>query len=154
MFEKNEIEKVSEQICSIINNFIYVFTVKGNVYIGLNSQKINDIQVCLLNIATDNYKFAKKLELNANCKIELYDMIFWNLFNNYIDAKDVDISPNVVSDNKNGNKWQLLIHNKQKEQHLVLEFAIENEKDFIWVSNAIDKLDYRLKEKEFRKVKN
>ena len=59
-----------------------------------------------------------------------------------------------IEDDINGNKWQIVMNNTQTNATVILDFAIENNKDFVWISNAIDNWKYRVKAKEFQKTKS
>ena len=150
MFNKENIDIRCTQIIDIVNNFLKVLPLESDAIIYLGTTE----DVCTLNLKTNNYEFSKKLILHSNFKRILYDRVFWDLFNKYIDDNTVNITPKMIEDDINGNKWQILMNNTQTNATVILDFAIENNKDFVWISNAIDNWNYRVKAKEFQKTKS
>lgn len=150
MFNKENIDIRCTQIIDIVNNFLKVLPLESDAIIYLGTTE----DVCTLNLKTNNYEFSKKLILHSNFKRILYDRVFWDLFNKYIDDNTVNITPKMIEDDINGNKWQIVMNNTQTNATVILDFAIENNKDFVWISNAIDKWNYRAKAKEFQKTKS
>lgn len=150
MFNKENIDIRCTQIIDIVNNFLKVLPLESDAIIYLGTTE----DVCTLNLKTNNYEFSKKLILHSNFKRILYDRVFWDLFNKYIDDNTVNITPKMIEDDINGNKWQIIMINTQTNATVILDFAIENNKDFVWISNAIDKWNYRVKAKEFQKTKS
>lgn len=150
MFNKENIDIRCTQIIDIVNNFLKVLPLESDAIIYLGTTE----DVCTLNLKTNNYEFSKKLILHSNFKRILYDRVFWDLFNKYIDDNTVNITPKMIEDDINGNKWQIVMNNTQKNATVILDFAIENNKDFVWISNAIDNWNYRVKAKEFQKTKS
>lgn len=150
MFNKENIDIRCTQIIDIVNNFLKVLPLESDAIIYLGTTE----DVCTLNLKTNNYEFSKKLILHSNFKRILYDRVFWDLFNKYIDDNTVNITPKMIEDDINGNKWQIVMNNTQTNATVILDFAIENNKDFVWISNAIDNWNYRVKAKEFQKTKS
>ncbi len=150
MFNKENIDIRCTQIIDIVNNFLKVLPLESDAIIYLGTTE----DVCTLNLKTNNYEFSKKLILHSNFKRILYDRVFWDLFNKYIDDNTVNITPKMIEDDINGNKWQIIMNNTQTNATVILDFAIENNKDFVWISNAMDKWNYRVKTKEFQKTKS
>lgn len=150
MFNKENIDIRCTQIIDIVNNFLKVLPLESDAIIYLGTTE----DVCTLNLKTNNYEFSKKLILHSNFKRILYDRVFWDLFNKYIDDNNVNITPKMIEDDINGNKWQIVMNNTQTNATVILDFAIENNKDFVWISNAIDNWNYRVKAKEFQKTKS
>ena len=150
MFNKENIDIRCTQIIDIVNNFLKVLPLESDAIIYLGTTE----DVCTLNLKTNNYEFSKKLILHSNFKRILYDRVFWDLFNKYIDDNTVNITPKMIEDDINGNKWQIVMNNTQTNATIILDFAIENNKDFVWISNAIDNWNYRVKAKEFQKTKS
>ena len=150
MFNKENIDTKCMQITDIVNNFLKVLPLESAAIIYLD----NDENACTLSIKTSGYEFSKKLSLHSNFKRILYDRVFWDLFNKYIDDNTVNITPKMIEDDINGNKWQIVMNNTQTNATVILDFAIENNKDFVWISNAIDNWNYRVKAKEFQKTKS
>ena len=149
MFNKENIDTKCRQITDIVNNFLKALPLDNAAIIYLS----NDENTCTLSIKTSDYEFSKKLSLHSNFKRLLYDRIFWDLFNKYIDDDTVNIEPKMIEDNVNGNRWQIVMNNLEKTATVILDFAIEDNKDFLWISNAMDKWNYRLKTREFQKTK-
>ena len=150
MFNKENIDIRCTQIIDIVNNFLKVLPLESDAIIYLGTTE----DVCTLNLKTNNYEFSKKLILHSNFKRILYDRVFWDLFNKYIDDNTVNITPKMIEDDINGNKWQIVMNNTQTNATVILDFAIENNKDFVWISNAIDNWNYRVKATEFQKTKS
>lgn len=150
MFNKENIDAKCIQITDIVNNFLKVLPLESDAIIYLS----NDENTCTLSIKTSNYEFSKKLSLHSDFKRILYDKVFWNLFNKYIDDDTINMTPKMIEDDINGNKWQIIMNNTQTTATVILDFAIENNKDFVWISNAMDKWNYRVKAKEFQKTKS
>ena len=150
MFNKENIDIRCTQIIDIVNNFLKVLPLESDAIIYLGTTE----DVFTLNLKTNNYEFSKKLILHSNFKRILYDRVFWDLFNKYIDDNTVNITPKMIEDDINGNKWQIVMNNTQTNATVILDFAIENNKDFVGISNAIDNWNYRVKAKEFQKTKS
>lgn len=97
MFNKENIDIRCTQIIDIVNNFLKVLPLESDAIIYLGTTE----DVCTLNLKTNNYEFSKKLILHSNFKRILYDRVFWDLFNKYIDDNTVNITPKMIDDNVN-----------------------------------------------------
>lgn len=142
MFQKEIIDIGVGQILTCVHNFVNVLTIEGESCIKIGTSNNTSSYLCSISISAKDYIFSKDLSINGKAKRILYDKVFWQVFDKYLTNSNVRLEKNIYQNDLEGNCWQLIMTNKEKKNRVILEFAIEDEQDFKWISNSFAKWDY------------
>lgn len=142
--EKELIEKQSEQVLYCIDRFLSLPFSEKNYKMKLGSIGNIECNYCVLMINFKGQLINVNFPINMNFKTSLYEQVLWKIFDKFSFSSDFSLEKQKETKKETGTSWFIIIKNKDNQNNIIFEFAIQDHKDFMWIEEAFKKWDEKL----------